>query len=203
MKNFLTLSLLALALSACGSDDKKTTSDGLTGTEGPNVTVPAGAHLSDYDCLTREEFSENGVAKVTETRTTGMTSFWKEDGFSFSYDEDTDGNYKGLNKYRKTPTELTKYRQEGELRQWLMEGGKWLKFEKSYVRVFEKNGSIIRNLSNIEDGAEKPYYYVREVTEIDRDTTRTVSRHTNPGVRNRDGRTFTSIVETCTDKERL
>ena len=71
------------------------------------------------------------------------------------------------------------------------------------MRVFEKNGNIIRNLSNIENGVEKPYYFEREVTEIDRDTTRTVNRHTNPAVRNYGNIVFTSIVETCTDKERL
>jgi hypothetical protein len=203
VKNSLLILSLALALSACGSDDKKAATNAVsTDPNAPNIVVPAGAHLSDYDCMERQEFTENGTARVLDLPSKGMNSFWKDSGYSFTLDEESDGSFKSYAKYRKTAIDTVKYRQEIEATLWILSEGKWERIQKNSVRIWEKNGRTRRVLSNLEDGIEKPYHWEIEDTEIDQKTSRSFQRHTNPGVRNRNGLVFSKIEITCTYTDR-
>lgn len=203
MKNSILILSLALALSACGSDDKKSDASAIGTDNSPSVVVPANAHLSDYDCVERQEFTENGVARTLDVPSKGVNSYWKDSGYSFSYDQESDGSFKALAKYRKTAIDASKYKQESELTSWALVEGKWMKYFKTTLRVWEKNGSIRRVISNQENGVDnQPYYWEIEDSEINEKTTRSVQRHTRPEARNRNGLVFSKIEVTCTYTDR-
>jgi hypothetical protein len=200
------LILLCLALTACGGgNDTKSTANGLADANQPNIVIPTdrAVVVTDYSCVTVDEYTDAvGDAKHREYPYQGVIHYWKDGGYSFSYDEDSTGKIKSLSKYQRLTLDGGQYRLTAEDTSWLNKDNAWTKKIDEVVRVYQVNGNLRHALSNSVNGVDTPYYFDIEEDRIDAKTVKIIKRHTNPSVRDHDGLRYTKIEITCTDVDR-
>ena len=202
MKKLFSLLLLSLLTACGGNDDKPASSAAIADSNSPSVIVPANARVMDYSCTERREFTTASGAESREDSYGGVNRYWKDSGFSFSFDEDNNGTYKHLSKYQRYTLEGSRYRITAENTSWEKKDGQWLKSLEQVERVMEKQGNVRHAISNKVNGEDKPYYWETEEVSIDEKITRRVQRHLNPSVRDRNGIHYTQIEITCLETDR-
>lgn len=210
MKKLLATSLL-LALAACGSKEKEKTSDPVIDNRSQRqVTIPAGATRSTYSCEEKSEFLQgNSGARGTQTLTySGKVWSWVEQDQSGNRELDIDVDYneddnlldRTLSRSRTVKLKENEYRVYTDDAFWSFENNAWQKSGQTTERIFQiGEDKVRRTILYRVNGELKPYSWDSSVTKIDDRTTQTVRHHTNPGSRNRDGRTYLAITLTCTD----
>lgn len=202
MERLILALTLALTLTACGDDKKDAGSTSTKGdnvqrnTEPPVIEVPATAHVRDYACEEQREFTLDGRAESETVSWQGVRSFWKDSGYSLTLEEE-----EGLKvhvKSRNTPTGLNEVRREMEQTVHELVDGAWTSTFQRILRVVDTTGRIDRVKLNQVDDVDEPYFWELENIRVDAKTHREVSRHTQPSVRDGDGRSYTRITSTCT-----
>lgn len=199
---FLFICITALVLTACGKDETVSSSGGeIGGGQSPQVSVPANAIVSDYKCTDTEEYENQSGAMITENFNYSGTTFeWKEGQENLLYSEEA--TYKMLSRSTKHSLSESQYRILSTISSWYLENGAWKKTDHSYDRIWLKEENGRRNVSNKEDGVDKPYFWRQEFFSINDKIERTVNYHLNPSVRDGDGRHYVRITSECVDTYR-
>ena len=199
----LSLSVLVFFLFACGRKNPNTSVVNALGDgNAPMVSIPANAFISDYTCTEIREFRTPSGQEQSERSYSGVIHFWKDSGFSVSFDENSDGLSKELSRYQKYTLDGGRFRLQAENIHWQSQNGSWKKVTDQVERVTQKQGNRYITVSNKLNGVDSPFEWSMETNQIDSKIIQRISRHTNPSSLDHDGLQFTKIETSCLETSR-
>lgn len=191
----------ALFLVACGSE--KDSQPTLALTEAPQVQVPADAFVESYSCDYFREFTENGSSDVRFSyyQETGTVYSWNENGMSYSYEIEAEDHFRTLASFYSVELDAQNRFTRIVQTDWEKENGAWVKQERTIERtsVLENGKRVIT--SNKVNGVETPYYW-QNTTENRGKETIITSKHSNPSVLNKNGRSYSKYEVICSYTEK-
>lgn len=196
--------ILAALLSGCGGDSNSSAAvaSNPQPSKAPiNVSVPADAQVSDYSCVLEEVFVLGGVEQTARIEYQGVARDWKDAaGVSHSIGEESDYAYYSRSRTEKLGENRRKAYISNDIYQLV--NNVWEKESHEIIRTSETIDGVRRVVENIEDGVMKPYFWESTFTEESDKVMVTVRRHTRPEVKNKNGKEFKKITETCRDTSR-
>ncbi|MGZ3692656.1 MAG: hypothetical protein ACXWQO_00180 [Bdellovibrionota bacterium] len=197
MKNLL-IAFSLLALAACGSKDKSKTDPVVGVDQSPQVSIPANAALTDFNCEKTVTFNLKDFSGLVErSARAGVNYDWMDADMFVTYSQDSSGLAKVLDRKRIQELGNQQRRDITETTHWLSVNSIWSKSISNIEELTVLENGNRRLLSHKVNGVESTPAWMTETQVINYRLTKTVSRHLNPASLNDGTRIYTNVEEVC------